>query len=78
MTRPVQVPRGSRIGEIAYLRVRIVDRVNLPFGLHSMDAVAVQLVDRAGKPIGEVTHYVPETALVSKADAITSVTEGLR
>jgi hypothetical protein len=75
---PEHRPERFRPGETAYLRARIVEGVKLPFGLEPPNAIAVRLIDRRGRPIGDTLYYVPEIGLISKADALAAVAEALR
>ena len=67
-----------RIGDVAYLRVRVTGGVIEPFTTPPQRSACVELVDRAGKALDKPwprTHLVPESAIVSMADAFRAVRE---
>lgn len=67
-----------RPGDVAYLRVRIEAGVKPPFSLLPRVAASVFLIDSTGKNIDGTSHFVPESALISNADAFRIVKEALR
>lgn len=78
MTRTSYEPalRRFRVGDVAYLRVRVAAAARAP-GEHGEivggPAAAVEVIGRDGRATSETRHYVNEADLVSPIEAMRAV-----